>query len=151
MALKVMALSNRPCWPFLLDWLIFNEVFIESFFKGNSSGRMLAYMKGGELNQYILKSHFRWSLSTYILWLRVCGNMPVGSSIICKYTYILTNNTQELTPYIYEFKWDKNRVRQYFMSMPIFQPQTLRRLMDALANSDMPPFWYSLNLWLTEI
>jgi hypothetical protein len=38
-----------------------------AFFKGYCLGRMPVFIKHDELNQYILKYIFRWSLSTYIL------------------------------------------------------------------------------------
>jgi hypothetical protein len=48
--------------------------FYLSFFlslKGYFLGSMPVFIKQGELNQYI----FTWFLSTYILWLRIFGNM----------------------------------------------------------------------------
>jgi hypothetical protein len=39
-----------------------------------------------------------------------------------QYTCILTNNAQELTPYRFEFKYDSNRIRKYFRSVPRFEP-----------------------------
>jgi hypothetical protein len=36
----------------------------------------------------------------------------VGSNINGEYTYILTNNAQELAPYRFGFKCDTNRIRK---------------------------------------
>jgi hypothetical protein len=55
-------------------------------------GCMPVFIKHGELNQYKLKSHFRWSLSTYILWYRFLATCLMGFNIIGQYTCILMNN-----------------------------------------------------------
>jgi hypothetical protein len=50
---------------------------------------------------------------------------------------VVSNNAQELTPKTFEIKFDKNRKRKYFLSMPRFKPGSERRMKDA--NSAMPP------------
>jgi hypothetical protein len=39
-----------------------------------------------------------------------------------QYTYLLTNNAQELTPKDLNFNCDTNRTRKYFLSVPRFEP-----------------------------
>jgi hypothetical protein len=70
-------------------------------------------MKYGKLNQDNLKSHFRWYPPKNIV-VNVFGNRPVGSIIIGQYIYIyiLTNNVQELTPYMFKIKFDTNKTRK---------------------------------------
>jgi hypothetical protein len=51
-----------------------------------------------------------------------CRGHPIHTNT---YSCILTNNAQELTPYRYEFKCDKNRLRKYFLSVSGFEPRSL--------------------------
>jgi hypothetical protein len=63
-----------------------------------------------------LKSTF-WdgsSKHTYRGW----GFLPtylLEYNMIGQYTYILTNNPQELAPYRFEFKWDRQRIRNFLL------------------------------------
>jgi hypothetical protein len=59
------------------------------------------------------------------LWLSVFGNMPSRSNIICQCMCILANIAQELTPNLFGFKCDPNRIRKYFLSEPRFEPGSL--------------------------
>jgi hypothetical protein len=61
-------------------------------------GCIPVFIKHGELNQYTIKVHFRWSLSKYLLGLGFLATCFMGSNIIGQYKFILTNNAQELTP-----------------------------------------------------
>jgi hypothetical protein len=65
----------------------------------------------------------------------------MGSNIICEFTYLLTNNAQELTLYRFEFKRDTNRSRKYFLAMPEFEPRSLRQTTDALTNFATAPLF----------
>jgi hypothetical protein len=63
-----------------------------------------------------LKYVFRWSLSTYLLWLRVCGNiLSEIQHYLSIYIEILTNIARELMPYISEFNSHTNSIRKYFI------------------------------------
>jgi hypothetical protein len=48
-----------------------------------------------------------------------------GSNIAGQYTYILTNNVQELTPYRFDFICDTNKIRKYFLYMLRLEPGPL--------------------------
>jgi hypothetical protein len=86
---------------------------------------MLALIKQREMNQYILKVHFQMtSLYIHIVF-KVFSNMPyVIQHYWSLYAYV-TNNPQELTPHRLEFKCDTNRIRNYFLSMPSCEPESL--------------------------
>jgi hypothetical protein len=87
---------------------------------------MPVFIQQYELNQYTIENPIlRWSLSTYILWLRVCCNMP---SRIQHYLSIniniYTNNAQELTLYRFEVNCDAKRIR-HILSLLRFEPRSL--------------------------
>jgi hypothetical protein len=44
----------------------------------------------------------------------------MGSNIIGQYKYILTNNAHELTPNRFEFKYDKNIIKNIFIYAKIW-------------------------------
>jgi hypothetical protein len=82
---------------------------------------------------------FRWFLSTYILWLRVFGNMPhSGIQHYWSIYMYIKNYAQELIPNIFGFQCDINRIRKYFLSELKFKPGSLGWMMDALVNSAIP-------------
>jgi hypothetical protein len=58
----------------------------------------------------------------------------VESNFIGQYKYKLTNNAPGLKPCRYELKFDANRISKYFLSMPRFEPGSLRLMLDASAN-----------------
>jgi hypothetical protein len=59
-----------------------------------------------ELSQYVLKSHFKWSLSTCTL-----ATSLVGSNIIGQNAFESTNNAQELTPCLLKIQMKLGRQR----------------------------------------
>jgi hypothetical protein len=127
--------SHPPC--------IDNFVIFKSYWLGH----MPNVLKNSKLNQYINKNHiFRWSLSTYILWLWVCGKIPIDY-INCLHTQILKNNAQELRPYRFEFKCAKSRIRTYFLSLLKIELGSLGWKTDVLANLPCPSLT-SLDVYL---
>jgi hypothetical protein len=87
---------------------------------------MPVFMAQGESNQYILKSQFLDGPSPHTnCGQRFVATCLVGYNIICKFTHILTNNIQELTPYTFQFKCNTNIIGKYYLSMLRFDPKSL--------------------------
>jgi hypothetical protein len=100
---------------------------IHSFFiKATESAICLPLLYTVSCKNTFYKYIFRWPLSTYLLWLMVFGNIPSGIQHYRLNTYILANNAQDYTLCWFEFKWDTNRIKKYFLSMPRFEPWSLR-------------------------
>jgi hypothetical protein len=118
--------------------------------KGYWFGSMPVFNKHSGLNQCNLKSHFLDGPSPHAYCvLEFLATCLVGSNIIGQYTYILTNYAQELTPYRFRFKCDTNRIRKYFLFELTFEPRSLKRKMNTLANSAMLWCLYLIKINIT--
>jgi hypothetical protein len=119
----ILEIEIKTCFHF--------QCLIEVFFW---LGRIPVFMKHSELNQYILKYNFRWSLSEYILWLGVFSNLPSGFQYYWSiYIHKLANNAQEFKTLLILIKmWHKQKKR-FFLSLLRFEPEPLGWITDAWA------------------
>jgi hypothetical protein len=113
------------------------------FFYSYWLGCMPFFIKHSQLNQHNLKSQFfRCSLSTYILWLRVFGNMRSGIQHYWTiYLYINKQCPSVNTLQIWIQMWRKQN--KNFFSEPRFEPRSVGWMAGALTNSAMPPLMTS--------
>jgi hypothetical protein len=81
------------------------------------------------------KVHFRWSLSTFILWWKFCGNRP--SDIMCQYKYVLMKSSWELTHYRFLIKMPHKKNQKILYVYARFELESRRWTADASANSAM--------------
>jgi hypothetical protein len=80
-------------------------------------GHMPSLLNHGELNQYILKSHFWMVPLPYKLWLWVCDNMPSGMQHYLSMWCSRVNTLQ-----IWIQNWH-NQNQKIFFSLPRFEPK----------------------------